>query len=104
MPMKVKFFSDLTKDGDYLRFVDFVSDKEDIITHKDSSVNSHSVCMALEQCGVVGPWSIIDGDVLEDGVQYITVALENPEDYVKIKLLMPELDNKNQYKKEDLTC
>jgi hypothetical protein len=115
--IKVKFFSDLSKDGDFLRFVDFVSDSIDMVKNpREDSFDSAIVRAELERCGCEGPWTIIDGDVLAETlfysgefknvstIQYITVALENAEDYVKLRLLSNEIITKNPYSKEDLLC
>lgn len=105
--IKVKFFSDLSKDGEFFRFVDFITDTVDLIRNPHyNTFDSTVVRSELDRCGCEGPWTMIDGDVLnqDSPVQYVTVALENPEDYVKLRLLADELTTKNQYSKEDLLC
>jgi hypothetical protein len=105
--IKVKFGSDLSKDGDFFRFVDFVTDTIDLVFNPQGElVDSDVVRAELNRCGCEGPWTMMDGDVLNQDapVQYVTVALENAEDYVKLRLLADELITKNQYSKEDLLC
>lgn len=89
--------------GRFLMHVDFVTDVVDLVVNPryqtyDSAVVRH----ALEDCGVEGPCAMIDGDVNQSGVQYVTVAFRNPEDTVKVKLLMQEIPSTTTYTMKDL--
>ena len=87
-------------------FVDFITDEVDLAVNPHyNSYDSAITRQALRYCNVEGPCQLIDGDVLANGVQYVTVAFWNPEDVVKVRLLMQETTTIYQYSKKDLeTC
>jgi hypothetical protein len=96
------------QEGNFMTFVDFVTDEVDLVVNphfQPTSYDSTITRQALQRCGVEGPWRMFDGDVFGNGVQYVTVAFGNPEDVVKVRLLMQETTTIYQYTKEDLqTC
>lgn len=104
--IKVKFFNDLSKGDDFFRFVDFVSDTLDLVVDRtQGDFDSEVVQKELERCACVGPWTMVDGEIFtHSGIQYVTVAVMNAEDYVKLKLFAEEIKSQYAYTKEDLLC
>jgi hypothetical protein len=102
--VKIKVSRELsTPEGGYLRMVDFVSDHVDLVVNPHyKTYDSTSVRRELRRCGVEGPCDLIDGDVLHSGIQYVTVAFCNPEDFTKVRLLMDETTTEKRYGLEDI--
>jgi hypothetical protein len=93
-------------EGCFLMHIDFVTDEVDLVVNPHyKTVDSQVTRWALTDCGVEGPCYMINGDVNLSNVQWVTVAFRNPEDTVKIKLLMQEIPSKTVYTMKDLeTC
>lgn len=107
MTVKVKMGREqCDHEGYFMMHIDFVTDEVDLVVNPHyQTYDSAVVRYALRECGVEGPWFMIDGDVNRSCVQYVTVAFRNPEDTVKIKLLMQEIPSTTVYTMKDLeTC
>lgn len=74
--------------GTVIQFADFVSDVVDLVENPHySTYDSDSVRWHLDDCGCIGPWEMIDGQVTTRNIQTVTVTLKNPEDVVKLKMI-----------------
>ncbi len=107
MTVKVKMGREsFDNEGYFMMHIDFVTDEIDLVVNPHyKTVDSGVVRYALTECGVEGPCFMVDGDVTIGNVQWVTVAFRNPEDTVKVKLLMPQILSNTIYTMKDLeTC